>query len=191
VPAIALLSQKGGAGKTTLAVCCGDGLIIDTDKQKSAAGWWREREGKRPELVTSEAQSVSKAREAKERVGVYPRHEEALCAVCAISDFILFDTHLGRIRPAQTLAGCPGSHMSAGRSSRLTIDRRREFFTIRNVANSRVKCSTSLVKIEKCHFFRFRSASKSGGAFQSERKKGDSQCLSGGSTIYITTQIKK
>jgi hypothetical protein len=35
--------QKGGAEKTTLAVhlavCCGDALIIDTDKQKSAVGW--------------------------------------------------------------------------------------------------------------------------------------------------------
>ena len=42
MPAIALLSQKGGAGKTTLAVhlaiAASDALIIDTDKQKSAAG---------------------------------------------------------------------------------------------------------------------------------------------------------
>jgi chromosome partitioning protein len=65
VPAIALLSQKGGAGKTTLAVhlavASGDALIIDTDNQKSAAGWWREREGERPELVTATAQCVEGA----------------------------------------------------------------------------------------------------------------------------------
>jgi chromosome partitioning protein len=103
VPAIALLSQKGGAGKTTLAVhlavAAGDGLIIDTDKQKSAAGWWREREGKLPELVTSDSKSVPKALEATKRQWVFidtpPRHEEALRAVCAISDFILIPARPG------------------------------------------------------------------------------------------------
>jgi chromosome partitioning protein len=97
VPAIALLSQKGGAGKTTLAVhlavASGDGLIIDTDKQKSAAGWWRERSGELPELVTSAAQSVPKALEATKRQWVFidtpPHAEDALRAVCAVSNFIL------------------------------------------------------------------------------------------------------
>src|SRR5512144_3380269 len=97
MPAIALLSQKGGAGKTTLAVhlavASGDALIIDTDKQKSAAGWWREREGALPELVTAEGKSVPKALEATKRQWVFidtpPRHEEALRAVCDVSDFIL------------------------------------------------------------------------------------------------------
>ena len=103
MPAIALLSQKGGAGKTTLAVhlavCCGDGLIIDTDKQKSAAGWWRERDGALPELVTAGAQSVSKALKATKRQWVFidtpPRHEEALRAVCALSDCILIPARPG------------------------------------------------------------------------------------------------
>jgi chromosome partitioning protein len=97
VPAIALLSQKGGAGKTTLtvhlAVAAGDALIIDTDKQKSAAGWWRERDGELPELVTAGAQSMPKALASTKRQWVFidtpPRHEEALRAVCALSDFIL------------------------------------------------------------------------------------------------------
>lgn len=97
MPAIALLSQKGGAGKTTLcvhlAVCCGDGLIIDTDKQKSSAGWWRERDGQLPEMVTSTAQSVPKALAATKRHWVFidtpPHAEDALRSVCAVSDFIL------------------------------------------------------------------------------------------------------
>lgn len=97
MPAIALLSQKGGAGKTTLvvhlAVTAGDALIIDTDKQKSAAGWWRERDGQLPELVTASSQSVSKAIASTKRRWVFidtpPRHEEGLRAVCAVSDFIL------------------------------------------------------------------------------------------------------
>lgn len=96
MPAIALLSQKGGAGKTTLtvhlAVASGDALIIDTDKQRSSAGW-RERQGELPELVTSPGQSVPKALEATKRQWVFidtpPRHEEALRAVCAACDFIL------------------------------------------------------------------------------------------------------
>jgi chromosome partitioning protein len=103
VPAIALLSQKGGAGKTTLAVhlavVSGDALIIDTDKQKSAAGWWQEREGVLPELVTATAQNVPKALEATKRQWVFidtpPRPEEALRAVCTISDFILIPARPG------------------------------------------------------------------------------------------------
>jgi chromosome partitioning protein len=97
VRSIALLSQKGGAGKTTLAVhlavASGDALIIDTDKQKSAAGWWRERDGALPELVTASAQSVPKALSATSRQWVFidtpPHAEEALRTVCAASDFIL------------------------------------------------------------------------------------------------------
>src|SRR5512132_4535768 len=97
VPAIALLSQKGGAGKTTLAVhlavASGDALIVDTDKQRSAAGWWQEREGELPELVTATAQSVPKALEATSRQWVFidtpPRHDEALQAVCSVSDLVL------------------------------------------------------------------------------------------------------
>jgi chromosome partitioning protein len=100
VPAIALLSQKGGTGKTTLAVhlavAAGDALIIDTDKQRSAAGWWRERDGDLPELVTSSAQNVPKALSATSRQWVFidtpPHAEEALRAVCAASDFILIPT---------------------------------------------------------------------------------------------------
>ena len=79
--------------------CCRDALIIDTDKQKSAAGWWRERDGELPELVTASSQSVPKALEATKRQWVFidtpPRHEEALRAVCAVSDFILIPARPG------------------------------------------------------------------------------------------------
>jgi chromosome partitioning protein len=100
MPAIALLSQKGGTGKTTLAVhlavASGDALVIDTDKQKSAAGWWREREGDLPELVTASSQNVPKAISVTSRQWVFidtpPHAEEALRAVCAAADFILIPT---------------------------------------------------------------------------------------------------
>lgn len=55
---LALLSQKGGAGKTTLAVhlavaLTGDRrvVLVDTDPQGSAASWHRKREAETPELV--------------------------------------------------------------------------------------------------------------------------------------------
>ena len=56
---LALLAQKGGSGKTTLAlhlaVIAQDAglrtLLIDCDPQRSAAGWWRAREAETPELV--------------------------------------------------------------------------------------------------------------------------------------------
>ena len=55
---IALLAQKGGAGKTTLAVhlavlASGNQrvLLVDTDPQKSAGDWWRARASATPVLV--------------------------------------------------------------------------------------------------------------------------------------------
>ena len=67
------MSQKGGAGKTTLAVhlavATGDALIVDTDKQKSASGWWRERDAELPEMALAEPQTVQKALGATKRRG--------------------------------------------------------------------------------------------------------------------------
>jgi chromosome partitioning protein len=56
---LAILSQKGGAGKTTLALhlaveAAGKGkrvVILDMDPQSSASDWWRTREADSPELV--------------------------------------------------------------------------------------------------------------------------------------------
>lgn len=60
---IALLAQKGGAGKTTLAVhlavlaeAMGHRVVlIDCDPQKSAGDWWRAREAETPVLVEAPA----------------------------------------------------------------------------------------------------------------------------------------
>lgn len=65
MPTIALLAQKGGAGKTTLAihlaVAAGSATIIDTDKQQSAAGWYKTAERDAPFLMTSQPGNVPKA----------------------------------------------------------------------------------------------------------------------------------
>ena len=51
---IGFLAQKGGAGKTTLAVhlavLAGDALLVDLDPQRSAAEWWETRSAELPEL---------------------------------------------------------------------------------------------------------------------------------------------
>jgi chromosome partitioning protein len=62
---LALLSQKGGSGKTTLAthlaVAFGGGrrvVLVDTDPQRSAAAWWRAREAETPELNEAKAEAI-------------------------------------------------------------------------------------------------------------------------------------
>ena len=56
---ISFVTQKGGAGKTTLAVNCAVAaeqagrktLILDLDAQASAEGWYQDREAETPRLV--------------------------------------------------------------------------------------------------------------------------------------------
>lgn len=59
--AIAIISQKGGAGKTTLAIHLAaaaeragqTGLVIDTDPQATASQWSEWRKGAAPEVIDS------------------------------------------------------------------------------------------------------------------------------------------
>jgi chromosome partitioning protein len=59
---LAVASQKGGSGKTTLAlhlavIASQAGLrtiLVDCDPQRSAAGWWHSRQATSPELVETE-----------------------------------------------------------------------------------------------------------------------------------------
>ena len=75
---LAVLSQKGGTGKTTLAVhlavaaWAGDMrvLIADLDPQRSASEWRRARTGPGPGLIESKAGALFVAQQASERAGV-------------------------------------------------------------------------------------------------------------------------
>jgi chromosome partitioning protein len=97
MPSIALLSQKGGSGKTTLAchlaVTAGDALIVDVDKQRSATGWWETREAEMPDLVTARPEDVARAIAASRRTWVLvdsaPWHDEGAVAAAEAVDFIL------------------------------------------------------------------------------------------------------
>jgi chromosome partitioning protein len=65
---IAFLSQKGGSGKTTLAVHTAVAaqesrervVVVDTDSQKSATTWSQAREAETPVVVTVAASELSK-----------------------------------------------------------------------------------------------------------------------------------
>lgn len=69
---IAFLSQKGGAGKTTLAVHCAvaavDGgervVVVDTDPQGSAGVWARAREAEAPIVATASVGDVPRVLKA-------------------------------------------------------------------------------------------------------------------------------
>ena len=86
---LAILSQKGGTGKTTVAVhlaaaACAAGkhvLMTDLDPQKSATEWSRMRTAESPALIEAKAGTLFVASHTAERAGV---------------DLLLLDT-----RPAQ------------------------------------------------------------------------------------------
>ena len=66
---ITLVTQKGGAGKTTLAVNCAIAaerrkkrvLILDLDPQASSEGWYQDREAESPRLARIESWSLPEA----------------------------------------------------------------------------------------------------------------------------------
>lgn len=80
---LALLSQKGGSGKSTLTVHLGviaqaAGLrtvILDLDPQRSTAGWWETRSAETPEMVETVPGDLRSVLEAARADGV------ALCVV--------------------------------------------------------------------------------------------------------------
>lgn len=62
---LALLSQKGGSGKTTLAAHLAVALgrsrrvvLVDSDPQRSASAWWRARGRDTPELIETPAGDI-------------------------------------------------------------------------------------------------------------------------------------
>ena len=64
---VAIASQKGGSGKTTLtrniavagAACRYNTVLLDTDPQGSLTDWWNRREQETPPLVRQEGEVMS------------------------------------------------------------------------------------------------------------------------------------
>jgi chromosome partitioning protein len=105
---IALASQKGGSGKTTIAahlavqagrVGQGPAVLIDTDPQGSLAEWWRERKDDTPALATvklddldSNLAELRSYGSAVAFVDTPPALTGAIERVVAIADLVLIPT---------------------------------------------------------------------------------------------------
>jgi chromosome partitioning protein len=107
---LAILSQKGGAGKSTLAVhlavlAQGEGervLLIDTDPQRSTAGWWHSRQADTPELVEADANNLPNILAAAKADGVTlaivdtaPHSERATATAATAADLVLIPCRPG------------------------------------------------------------------------------------------------
>jgi chromosome partitioning protein len=103
MPSLGFLAQKGGAGKTSLAVhlavLAGDALLVDLDPQRSAAEWWESRQGNLPELAVGEPSDLAKALAASKRtwkvVDTAPHAAEAARLVAGAVDLAVIPSRPG------------------------------------------------------------------------------------------------
>lgn len=101
---LAILSQKGGAGKTTLALNLAvqaenDGkatAIIDLDPQASATSWGDSRDGEAPTVVSAQASRLSHVLDAASNAGANfiiidsaPHSESTALAAARAADLVL------------------------------------------------------------------------------------------------------
>jgi chromosome partitioning protein len=129
---IVLASQKGGAGKTTLAAhlavaaeLAGDGpcVLIDTDPQASLAAWWNGRESETPAFapatlkeLAAKLEGLAKAGFAYAFIDTPPAITESIRAVVALADLVMIPT-----RPS------PHDLRAVGRTVELAADAGRSF----------------------------------------------------------------
>lgn len=105
---LVLASQKGGAGKTTLAahlaieaerVGAGPAVLIDTDPQGSLSAWWNSRQAETPALAGVKLADLSAKLEALAAAGFKlvvidtpPAITAAIRDVVKLADFVLIPT---------------------------------------------------------------------------------------------------
>jgi chromosome partitioning protein len=101
---ISFVTQKGGSGKTTLAVCCAVAaleqgaktLILDMDSQGTAEAWYQDREAETPKLSRVDTSTLERALQAAQQQGFNivlldtpGRDEPATAAAIRASDFCI------------------------------------------------------------------------------------------------------
>ncbi|HUL11202.1 MAG TPA: ParA family partition ATPase [Methylococcaceae bacterium] len=102
---LAIISQKGGTGKTTLTINVavaadiatrGKATIIDLDPQSSAASWGDSREAKTPRVVSAQASRLAQCLEAAKKAGAElvvidtaPHSESAALSAARAADLVL------------------------------------------------------------------------------------------------------
>lgn len=144
---VVLASQKGGAGKTTLAAhlavaaeSSGDGpcVLIDTDPQASLAHWWNGRKAETPAFAPATLKELATRLEALGQAGYAfafidtpPAITESIRAVVALADLVLIPTRpsphdlraVGRTVELATGAGRPFTFAvtQAKPNTRLTV----------------------------------------------------------------------
>lgn len=104
MPTIAIISQKGGAGKTTLAIHLAAAaeragqvsLIIDTDPQATASQWAEWRKGVSPEVIDSAPPRIAAKVEAAKAQGASflvidtpPHADSAATRAMEVADLVL------------------------------------------------------------------------------------------------------
>lgn len=105
---IAIASQKGGSGKTTLAghlavqaerAGVGSVALVDADPQGSLADWWNERENPTPVFVHTSAQRLEQDLEELEQLGIDlliidtpPAITTTITDVIRVSDMVVIPT---------------------------------------------------------------------------------------------------
>jgi chromosome partitioning protein len=144
---ISLIGQKGGTGKTTIAVGLAVAAaragyttaIIDLDPQASAAKWKDRREDENPAVVSAQASRLKQAMETARAGGVdfvlidtAGRKDDSALNAARVSDLVLIPSRpnimeletLPEVRDLLRLAGSPpafvllnGVHPSAGHRS--------------------------------------------------------------------------
>ena len=129
---VAVISQKGGAGKTTLALhlavaaerAGSPAAVIDLDPQASAAGWKDQREQEAPAVVSAQAARLGQVLDAARRGGAgvaiidtAPHSESAALAAIRAADIVLIPCRpaildlraIGSSVDLVKLAGKPGA----------------------------------------------------------------------------------
>ena len=108
---VAVLSQKGGAGKTTLAINLavtaeratdGRAVLIDLDPQASAATWSDSRDETSPRVLSAQANRLTKVLDRERREGTAfvvidtaPHAEAAALTAARAADLILIPCRPG------------------------------------------------------------------------------------------------